>query len=70
MVVKEHGAHPGTSEIIAEAIHAAILACVVHPGVFSLIQGGSRQVGEALVTYPPDQGGGLYRQLGRRTRAV
>jgi 2,5-dioxopentanoate dehydrogenase len=52
VVVKGHSAHPGTSEIVAEAIHAAITACNLHPGVFSLIQGGNRRVGEALVTHP------------------
>jgi 2,5-dioxopentanoate dehydrogenase len=52
VVVKGHSAHPGTAEIVAEAIHAAIAACNLHPGVFSLIQGGNRRVGEALVTHP------------------
>lgn len=52
VVVKGHSAHPGTSEIVAEAIHAAIAACDVHPGVFSLIQGGRRDVGTALVQHP------------------
>lgn len=52
VVVKGHSAHPGTSEIIAEAIHAAIRKCEIHPGVFSLIQGGNRQVGAALVQHP------------------
>ncbi len=52
VVVKGHSAHPGTGEIIAEAIHAAIAKCGVHPGVFSLIQGGKRDVGTALVQHP------------------
>ncbi|GLR51584.1 aldehyde dehydrogenase (NADP(+)) [Shinella yambaruensis] len=52
VVVKGHSAHPGTGEIIAEAIEAAIRKTGVHPGVFSLIQGGNRQVGEALVQHP------------------
>lgn len=52
VVVKGHSAHPGTGEIIAEAIHAAIQKCGVHPGVFSLIQGGRRDVGTALVQHP------------------
>ncbi|HSF63896.1 MAG TPA: aldehyde dehydrogenase (NADP(+)) [Paracoccaceae bacterium] len=52
VVVKGHSAHPGTAEIVAEAIHAAITDCNLHPGVFSLIQGGNRRVGEALVTHP------------------
>ncbi len=52
VVVKGHSAHPGTGEIIAEAVHAAIQKCDIHPGVFSLIQGGNRQVGSALVQHP------------------
>lgn len=52
VVVKGHSAHPGTGEIIAEAIHAAIAKCGLHPGVFSLIQGGKRDVGTALVQHP------------------
>jgi NADP-dependent aldehyde dehydrogenase len=52
VVVKGHSAHPGTGEIVAEAIHAAITAQGVHPGVFSLIQGGDRKVGAGLVTHP------------------
>lgn len=52
VVVKGHSAHPGTGEIIAEAVHAAIAKCGVHPGVFSLIQGGRRDVGTALVQHP------------------
>lgn len=52
VVVKGHSAHPGTSEIVAEAVHAAIQSCDMHPGVFSLIQGGDRSVGQALVEHP------------------
>lgn len=52
VVVKGHSAHPGTGEIIAEAIAAAVALCDVHPGVFSLIQGGNRDVGTALVQHP------------------
>ena len=52
VVVKGHEAHPGTAEIVAEAILAAIALTGMPPGVFSLIHGGSRTVGEALVTDP------------------
>ncbi len=50
--MKGHSAHPGTSEIVAEAIHAAIGKLGIDPGVFSLVQGGNRDVGSALVTHP------------------
>ena len=52
VVVKGHSAHPGTGEIIAEAIDAARRSLGLHPGVFSLIQGGTRDVGTALVQHP------------------
>jgi 2,5-dioxopentanoate dehydrogenase len=52
VVVKGHSAHPGTGEVVAEAILAAIRRTGVHPGVFSNIQGGRRDVGQALVQHP------------------
>jgi len=52
VIVKGHSAHPGTSEVVAEAIAAAIEKCGLHPGVFSLIQGGKRDVGVALAQHP------------------
>jgi NADP-dependent aldehyde dehydrogenase len=52
VVVKGHSAHPGTGEIVARAIAAAITACNMPDGVFSLVQGGKRDVGEALVKHP------------------
>jgi len=52
VVVRGHSAHPGISDIVAQAIDAAIKVCGVHPGTFSLIQGGENAVGQALVTHP------------------
>ncbi len=52
VVVKGHSAHPGTGEVVAQAIHAAILACGMPVGTFGLVQGGKRDVGEALVQHP------------------
>jgi NADP-dependent aldehyde dehydrogenase len=68
VVVKGHSAHPGTGEIVAQAVDAAIKACGIHPGVFSLIQGGKRDVGEALVQQPLIQAVGFTGSLaGGRT---
>lgn len=64
VVVKGHSAHPGTAEIVAEAIHAAIQACGMPAGVFSLIQGGNRQVGQALVQHPLIKAVGFTGSLG------
>lgn len=52
VVVKGHHAHPGTAEIVADAIRAAIADCGVHPGAFALIQGGNLATGQALVQHP------------------
>ena len=52
VVVKGHSAHPGTGEIVAQAVLAALRATALPEGIFSLIQGGRRDVGEALVTHP------------------
>ena len=52
VVVKGHQAHPGTGELVAQAIDAAIKATGVHPGVFSLVQGVSRELGAAVVQHP------------------
>ncbi|MEO0383826.1 MAG: aldehyde dehydrogenase (NADP(+)) [Pseudomonadota bacterium] len=64
VVVKGHSAHPGTGEIVAEAIHSAIRKCDVHPGTFSLIQGGKRDVGTALVQHPLIRAVGFTGSLG------
>ncbi|GGL70231.1 aldehyde dehydrogenase (NADP(+)) [Wenxinia marina] len=52
VIVKGHSAHPGTGEIVAEAIHVAIQKTGMPKGVFSLVQGGKRDVGQALVQHP------------------
>ena len=64
VVVKGHGAHPGTSEIVAQAIEAAVKSQDLHPGVFSLIQGGRRDVGQALVQHPLIKAVGFTGSLG------
>lgn len=64
VVVKGHEAHPGTSEIVACAIASAIERCGVAPGVFSLVQGGTREVSAALVTHPLIRAVGFTGSLG------
>ncbi len=64
VVVKGHSAHPGTSEIVAQAIEAAIKTCSMHPGVFALVQGGTREAGQALVQHPLIQAVGFTGSLG------
>lgn len=64
VVVKGHSAHPGTGEIVAQAIDAAIKRLGLHPGVFSLVQGGTRETGQALVTHPLIKAVGFTGSLG------
>jgi len=52
VVCKGHPAHPGTSELVARACHAAVEQCGFPAGTFSLIQGASIDVGLWLVTHP------------------
>ena len=52
VVVKAHGAHPGTSELVGRAVQAAVAECSLPEGTFSLIQGVGNAVGEALVDHP------------------
>lgn len=52
VVVKAHRAHPGTSELVANAINRAVAGCQLPPGVFSLIHGGGATAGIAMVKHP------------------
>ncbi|QEM80973.1 aldehyde dehydrogenase (NADP(+)) [Halomonas binhaiensis] len=52
VVVKAHSAHPGTSELVGRAIQAAVAKRDLPEGVFSLLYGSGREVGQALVADP------------------
>ncbi|MDP4005676.1 aldehyde dehydrogenase (NADP(+)) [Methylobacterium sp. NEAU K] len=52
VVVKGHPAHPGTGEMVARAVRAAVAACDLHAGVFSYLPGPSNALGTALVADP------------------
>ncbi|MFW8635654.1 aldehyde dehydrogenase (NADP(+)) [Cribrihabitans pelagius] len=64
VMVKGHSAHPGTGEIVAEAIRAAIETTGMPKGVFSLIQGGKREAGQSLVQHPLIKAVGFTGSLG------
>jgi NADP-dependent aldehyde dehydrogenase len=49
VVVKGHPAHPGTGELVARAVRAAVVACGLHEGVFSYLPGTTNELGGALV---------------------
>ncbi|MBX7443786.1 MULTISPECIES: aldehyde dehydrogenase (NADP(+)) [unclassified Arthrobacter] len=52
VVFKAHNAHPGTSELVGQAITKAVRDHGLHPGVFSLIYGPGSSIGQALVADP------------------
>ncbi|MFF2031592.1 aldehyde dehydrogenase (NADP(+)) [Arthrobacter sp. NPDC058192] len=52
VVFKAHNAHPGTSELVGQAIARAVADSGLHPGVFSLIYGPGSSIGQALVADP------------------
>lgn len=52
VVVKAHSAHPGTSELVGRAVQRAVKECGLPEGVFSMLFGDGRTVGQQLVTHP------------------
>jgi 2,5-dioxopentanoate dehydrogenase len=67
VVVKGHPAHPGTGELAARAIIAAVAQCGLPEGVFSFLPGTTNELGTALVAdsrikavgFTGSRGGGL-----------
>lgn len=49
VIVKAHSAHLGTSELVGRAVQQAVRTHALHEGVFSLLFGAGRTIGEALV---------------------
>ena len=52
VIVKAHGAHLGTAELVGKAVLQAAIDCDMPEGVFSMLIGEGRQVGQALVAHP------------------
>jgi alpha-ketoglutaric semialdehyde dehydrogenase len=52
VVVKAHPAHPRTSEIVADAVRAAVRKHDLPEGTFGMLQGDGHEIGRALVTHP------------------
>lgn len=52
VIVKAHSGHPGTSEMVASAILAAIQDCGMPSGVFSMLHGRGETIGLELVRQP------------------
>ena len=52
VVVKGHPSHPGTSEVVAREVRAAVAAAGLPGGTFALLQSAGPEVGETLVDEP------------------
>ncbi len=52
VVVKGHPAHPGTGELVARAVRAAVARCGLPAGTFSYLPGTGHALGAALVADP------------------
>lgn len=52
VIVKVHPGHPGTSEIVGQAIQRAVTLCALPNGVFSLLFDAGHELGAALVQHP------------------
>jgi len=59
VIVKAHSAHPGTSQIVGEAVRQSVRSCGLPEGTFSLIFGAGNSVGTALVEHPEIKAGGF-----------
>ncbi|MVW72045.1 aldehyde dehydrogenase (NADP(+)) [Bordetella sp. 15P40C-2] len=52
VIVKAHSGHPGLSELVGRAIQQAVKDNGLPEGVFSLLFGAGRTLGDALVSHP------------------
>ena len=52
VIVKAHNAHPGTAELAGSAVAEAVRSCGLPDGVYSLLFGPGRTVGQALAAHP------------------
>jgi 2,5-dioxopentanoate dehydrogenase len=68
VIVKAHSAHPGTSELVGQAVQEAVRKCNLPEGAFSLLFGRGAQIGVALMKHPLVKAGGFTgsRSAGRQ----
>jgi len=67
VIVKGHSAHPGTGELVGQAVQQAVRQCNLPEGFFSLVFGGGSRIGTALMKHPLVKAGGFTgsRHAGR-----
>ncbi len=51
VIMKAHGSHPGTAELVASAIYRALEKCGLPAGVFSMLHGAGSIVAQGLVRH-------------------
>ena len=59
VIVIAHASHPGVAEIVAAAVIRAAKLTDMPEGVFSVLYGGGRKVGQAVVKHPVTQAVGF-----------
>ena len=59
VVVKAHHSHPGTAELVGQAVSTAVRDCDLPEGTFSLLYGPGREIGSALVRHPAIKAAGF-----------
>lgn len=69
VIVKGHPSHPGTSELFARAVGAALEECGLPAGLFALLQGRAHELSASLVQHPVTQAVGFTGSL-RAGRAL
>ncbi|HVT29463.1 MAG TPA: aldehyde dehydrogenase (NADP(+)) [Lacipirellulaceae bacterium] len=63
VVIKGHPSHPGTSELFAAAVAAAVRECKLPAGMFALLQGCRHELSAQLVQHPQTQAVGFTGSL-------
>ena len=59
VIVKAHHSHPGTAELVGQAVSAAVKECGLLEGTFSLLYGPGREIGQALAQHPSIKAAGF-----------
>lgn len=73
VVVKGHPAHPGTGELVSQAVTRAVRGAGFHPGTFSFLHSGGmreREVGQRLIQHPCIRAAGFTGSLAGGTAIV
>lgn len=52
VIVKGHPGHPGTGELVAQAVFKAVQECGLPDATFQFLQSNQNELGEALVSHP------------------